>query len=168
MDVLAVYGPMLVAAVICGLVGIAISVVTVHGRITVSYKFPSRWNKVADVTALAVPFAAFGGAAALVGPSTDLVNFIKGVGAVLAGLVLYGFFVERGLPEPPEPYKIVLKDGRVLVGPDAVQHYYNVLESTSWGPHYEPSPRWVARFAFYVCIQPPIAGVFVSFLIALL
>lgn len=158
MDVLATYGLMVVGAVICG----AISIVACYSLLIFDtdreYTAPQPWETVFVVTAFVVPFVAVVGAAALIGPSSDLGNFVRAVGGVLVGLATYLAILGAALPRVPVRLAKRLGDGRTLTGDEAERYY-----ATHAGPR-----RWEAGWAFalFVCLVPPVAAVVVALLIA--
>lgn len=170
MDVLATYGFMVAAAVSCGLLAVLPCLVWLMGLSELSYKIPGPWEPVAQMTTIAVPVVAAVGAAVLVGPSTDLVNFIRAVGGVLAGLATFLGIQMAGIPNEPRVYTLKL-NGQVWTGADALLHQNDAFKGTKrlgWEiPRaWRPSPTFIARFALFVCIVPPVAGVVVALLIA--
>ena len=96
----------------------------------------------------------------------------QAVGGVLAGLATYFGLALVGVENPPQQFKLVLQDGRVLTDAEAVASYnahpgaeYREL---SWDsvPGWMPSATFIARFVLAGCILPPVAGAIVAILIA--
>ena len=138
----------------------------------VGYEIPGPWYQVAVVTTLALPVVAAVGAAVLIGPSSDLVNFIRAVGGVLAGLATYFGAQMAGLPSEPQQFTIIDDDGRVLTDAEVKQFHrdyakkYHLPLGGRRVPGWRPSGTFVARYVLFVCIVPPVAGVLVASLIA--
>lgn len=161
MDVLATYGFMVVGAVLCGAISIVACFVWfwIQADGDRAYTAPRPWETVETVTTIAVPVVAFVGAVALIGPSSDLGNFVRAVGGVLIGLATYLAIAGAALPRVPVRLAKRLSDGRLLTGTDAELYY-----ATHPGPRRLEAAGWA--FAMFVCILPPVAGVVVALLVA--
>ena len=160
MDVLVTYGPMVVGALMCG----AISIVACYFWVLLiseglrEYTEPRRWGPVESVTIFAAPIVAFVGAAALIGPSSDLGNFVRAVGGVLIGLTTY--FAIAGVARQRVPVHLTkrLSDGRILTGTEAERYFATHPGTRNWEAGWE--------FVLFVCILAPVAGVVVAVLVA--
>ncbi len=166
----ATYGLMVAAAVSCGALALLPSMAWAMGLTEVNYELPGPWQAISMITMLAVPVVAAVGAAVLVGPSSDLVNFIRAVGGVVAGLVAFFGTSIGGTPREPQVFTVTV-DGREWTGDEALQHQHDAYKETisvGWKrPRgWRPSPTFIARFVLFGCTVPPVAGVGVALLIA--
>lgn len=166
----ATYGLMVAAAVSCGALALLPSIVSAMGLTEVGYELPGPWQSISIMTTLAVPVVAAVGAAVLVGPSSDLANFMRAVGGVVAGLVAFFGTSIAGAPREPQVFTVTV-DGREWTGDEALQHQqdaYKEAISAGWKrPRgWRPSPAFIARYVLLVCTVPPVAGVGVALLIA--
>ena len=118
MDVLATYGPWSSGRSSAGCSRSRSSPIWVLGLADLDYEMPP-WESVALGTLFAAPIVAFVGTAALVGPSSDLANFLRAVGGVLIGLATFFGLQLYGLPRWPQEFKVILSDGRTLTGSEA-------------------------------------------------
>ena len=161
MDVLATYGPMVVGALICGAISIVACILWElfqADRDDLDYSAPPPWETVLTVTIVAAPAVAFVGAAALIGPSSDLGNFGRAVGGVLIGLTTYLAIQGAARGRVPRRLEKRLSDGRVLTGTEAERYFATRPGLRHWEAGWE--------FALFVCILPPVAGVLVALLVA--
>lgn len=164
----ATYGLMVAAAVICGLPAVVPCIVGLMYLSELGYEIPGPWEAIASWTAIAVPVVAAVGAAALVGPSSDPVNFIRAVGGVLAGVATFFGMQMAGVPRAPLVYTVTV-DGREWTGDEALQHESDAgVKSLGWEKPrgWRPSPRFIARYGLLASILPPVAGTGVALLIA--
>jgi hypothetical protein len=171
-DLLTTYGFMVAGAVIGGLASILFSLIGLMALDDWDYDIPGPWVTVAKAITVALPVVAIVGAALLVGPSSDLVNFIRAVVGVLVGLATSFFAEGVGIPTSRLVFTIELEDGRILTDADAAKYLADPpstkMRSSSWQkpPGWRPTPLFIARFVLFACIVPPLAGVVVAILIA--
>jgi hypothetical protein len=121
-DLLTTYGFMVVGAVIGGLASILFSLIGLMALDDWDYDIAGPWVTVAKVITVALPVVAIVGAALLVGPSSDLVNFIRAVVGVLVGLATSFFAQGAGIPTARLVFTIELEDGRILTDADAAKY----------------------------------------------
>ena len=97
MEVAAIYGPMIVAAVICEAAGIIAMFILAGCRAEPAATVPEPWDDVLLFSIFMPAIIAGVGAAALVGPSSDLANFIRAVVGVLTGIAACSVIGVAGL-----------------------------------------------------------------------
>lgn len=169
----AVYGPMIVAAISCEAVAIAVSLFL----FAFSEPGPGSPDSKAWADAVSFPYLlpaiiAGIGAAALVGPGSDLANFLRAVVGVLAGLVAWCLIAMYRPFEAPGQYLIVVKDGRTFE--DAEAHEYEREHpgerhrSSRVGPKvgWKASKGRLALALLLLWVVAPAEGVIVAFAIA--
>ena len=157
MDVVATYGPMIVAAVICEAAGIVAMFFLATCRLA-GADVPKPWDGVLFFSIFAPAIIAGVGAAALVGPSSDLANFIRAVVGVLAGVAACSVIGVVILQDPANvaAIKYIRK------------HPGDRHGSSALGPRaaHRPSAGLIAGNVLLLWVVAPVAGVIIAVVIA--
>lgn len=173
----ATLAPMLVAAVICGLIALPVAITDALGLGDADLRVPAALEILGYAT-LAVPVVAALGGAILVGPSVDLVGFIRAVIGVLAGIGTWFVASTISMPSWPVESYVKFSDGGVLRGDPADAFLEANPGAEIWNTQppavqvgrgrvagWKPSPMDNTRFAV-VRIGGLLASVVVSVLVA--
>ena len=159
MEVVAIYGPMIVAAVICEAAGIVGMFFLAACRAEPAAIVPEPWDNVLLFSIFVPAIIAGIGAAALVGPSSDLANFIRAVVGVVAGIAACSVIGVAGLLRTP---------GEVDAIKYIRKHPGDRHGASGFGSRagYRPSAGLIAGNVLLLWVVAPVAGVIIAVVIA--
>jgi len=157
-EVVVTYGPMIVAAVICEAAGIVAMFFLATCRLA-GADVPKPWDGVLFFSIFAPAIIAGVGAAALVGPSSDLANFIRAVVGVLAGVAACSVIGVVGILQDP---------ANVAAIKYIRKHPGDRHGSSALGPRaaHRPSAGLIAGNVLLLWVMAPVAGVIIAVVIA--